>query len=377
MGAGSLWRVPHVFDAGRQSLVIPEMTSANPTLAELGWTTFFQAQLWIDDLSRYRPVRVVAVHRGHVQVADDAGEMTIPSHLPHAQTEEEYPTVGDWLLIDRATLRPERVLQRASLFKRRAPGTGRQLQLIAANIDTLFIVSSCNQDFNVARLERYLILAREAGVTPIVVLTKADLTDTPDTFAKAARAAQRGLLVETVNALVPGDLAGIRAWCGRGQTVALMGSSGVGKSTLVNTLTGQRSLATQAIREDDAKGRHTTTARSLHRLADGGWLIDTPGMRELQLTDTAAGVEEVFADIVALAAACRFTDCTHDGEPGCAVQAAISAGTLDPHRLTRWRKLAAEETFNSESLAERRAREKAFGKMVKGVLKGKTKDSMW
>jgi len=348
-----------------------EMTSKNPGLADLGWTAFFQSQISIDDLSLSLPVRVLAVHRGQLCVAGDGGETMIPSYLHDARSEEEYPTVGDWLLINRDTHRPDRVLQRTSLFKRRAPGTGRRLQLIAANIDTLFIVSSCNQDFNVARLERYLVLAREAGVTPVVVLTKADLTDEPEAYARAARALQRGLLVETVNALEPGDLAGIRAWCGSGQTVALMGSSGVGKSTLINTLTGARALATQAIRDDDDKGRHTTTARSLHRLEEGGWLIDTPGMRELQLTDTAAGVEEVFEDIVLLAKACRFSNCTHEAEPGCAVRAAIEAGTLPPERLARWRKLAAEEAFNTETLAERRARDRSFGKMVKSVLKRK------
>ncbi|GEO41526.1 putative ribosome biogenesis GTPase RsgA 2 [Skermanella aerolata] len=303
-------------------------------------------------------------------MAGDGGEATIPSYLRDARSEEEYPTVGDWLLIDRDTHRLDRVLHRASLFKRRAPGTGRKPQLIAANIDTLFIVSSCNQDFNVARLERYLILAGEAGVTPIVVLTKADLTDEPEAYAKAARALRRGLLVETVNALDPGDIAAIKAWCGPGQTVALMGSSGVGKSTLINTLTGAPALATQSIRDDD-RGRHTTTARSLHRLEEGGWLIDTPGMRELQLTDTAAGVDEVFEDITALAKSCRFSDCAHGTEPGCAVRAAVDAGTLTPERLARWRKLAAEEAFNTETLAERRTRTRAFGKMVRSVLKEK------
>jgi ribosome biogenesis GTPase len=355
---------------GSEALVKTEMTSKNPGLADLGWTSFFQSQISADDLVRSFPVRVLAVHRGRLCVAGDGGEATIPSYLRDAQSEEEYPTVGDWLLIDRDTHRLDRVLHRASLFKRRAPGTERKPQLIAANIDTLFIVSSCNQDFNVARLERYLVLAREAGVTPIVVLTKADLTDEPETYAKAARALRRGLLVETVNALDPGDIAAIKAWCGPGQTVALMGSSGVGKSTLINTLTGAPALATQGIRDDD-RGRHTTTARSLHRLGEGGWLIDTPGMRELQLTDTAAGVDEVFEDIAALAKSCRFSDCAHGAEPGCAVRAAVDAGTLTPERFARWRKLAAEEAFNTETLAERRTRTRAFGKMVRSVLKEK------
>ena len=349
------------------------MTSQNADLAELGWTPFFQSQTTIEDLSRFLPVRVMAVHRGQLAVAGDGFEMTIPSHMPNALSEEEYPTVGDWLLVDHDTFRPDRILSRTSLFKRRAPGTGRKLQLIAANIDTLFIVSSCNQDFNIARLERYLVLAREAGVTPVVVLTKADLADAPEDYAKAARSLMPGLMVETVNARDPESVAGIAAWCGVGQTVALLGSSGVGKSTLVGTLTGAGDIATQAIRDDDDKGRHTTTARSLRRLEKGGWLLDTPGMRELQLTEAAAGVEEVFEDIVALSRQCRFSDCAHDAEPGCAVQAALDAGALDMARFNRWRKLAAEEAYNSETLSERRARDRAFGKMVRSVSREKAK----
>lgn len=352
------------------------MTMKTPGLADLGWTLYYQSQLSLDDLQRLRPVRVLAVHRGRLDVAGDGGEWSIPSFLRDAASEEEYPTVGDWLLIDIDSLRPERVLRRASLFKRRAPGTDRKLQLIAANVDTLFIVSSCNQDFNVPRLERYLVLAQEAGTTPVIVLTKADLADDPDAYARAARAVQRGVLVETVNARDMDALSGIRAWCGKGQTVALMGSSGVGKSTIVNTLTGAAIAATQAIREDDDKGRHTTTARALHRLDDGGWLIDTPGMRELQLADTASGLEELFGDVLALTLACRFADCSHNGEPGCAVEAAIASGTLAPERLARWRKLSAEDAFNTRSLAERRAHDRAFGRMVRSVQKGKAR-SKW
>lgn len=348
-----------------------KMTSQYPDLADLGWSTFFSSQISTADLDRLMPVRVMVTHRGQISVAGDGIDAVIPSHMSEAVSEEDFPTVGDWLLVDRETLRPERILDRMSLFRRRAPGTGRRQQLIVANVDTLFIVSSCNHDFNIARLERFLVLAREAGVTPILVLTKADLVETPEVFAEAGRALQKGLLVETVNARDPASLAGIAAWCGPGQTVALLGSSGVGKSTLINTLTGSATIATRPIREDDAKGRHTTTTRALHRLEQGGWLLDTPGMRELQLTDVAAGVEQVFADIALLAKECRFSDCTHQAEPGCAVKAAVETGVLDPKRLKRWRKLAAEEAFNTESFAERRARDRAFGKMVRSVLKGK------
>ena len=347
------------------------MTSRDPSLTELGWRPFFNAQLSADEVSRFCPVRVMAVHRGKLTVAGAGPEVLIPSRLSHAEPEEDHPTVGDWLLIDRETGQTVRILHRASLFKRPAPGAGRRLQLIAANVDTLFIVTSCNEDFNIARLERYLVLAREAGVTPIVVVTKADLTDTPEEYVKLVRDLQPGLLVEIVDARDPDSVACLSAWCGIGQTVALLGSSGVGKSTLINTLRGSEQLATQQIRDDDAKGRHTTTGRTMHRLDNGGWLLDTPGMRELQLSDAATGLADVFDDIVTLAQHCRFSDCSHDAEPGCAVKAAIAAGTLDPRRHERWRKLAAEDAFNTETQVQRRARNRSFGKMVQSVQKEK------
>lgn len=304
----------------------------------------------------------MAVHRGKIAVAGaQLDKLIAPKHAV-TDAEEDHPAVGDWLLIDRETFEPVRILTRASLFKRRAPGSGRRLQLIAANVDTLFIVASCNEDFNIARLERYLVLAREVGVHPIVVLTKIDLTDTPEMYAEAARSLQPGLLVTTVNARDPRSVASLAAWCGKGETVALLGSSGVGKSTLVNTLRGSDSLATQAVREADGKGRHTTTVREMHRLDQGGWLLDTPGMRELQLTDAAAGLADVFDDMVVLAQGCRFSNCAHGVEPGCAVQAAIADGTLAPGRLHRWRGLVAEDALNTTTVEGRRNGTRQSGK---------------
>lgn len=248
------------------------MTSSLSEPAEFGWNPFFRSQLTLDELTSAAPVRVMAVHRGGLHVAGPGVDKMIPPFLATPGDEETAATVGDWLLLDPATFRPNRLLQRTSLFKRRAAGTSGKLQLIAANVDTLFIVSSCNQDFNVARLERYVALARDADVTPVVVLTKADLTDAPEDFVRAAARLLPGLLVEILDARDPDAVAGLTPWCALGQTVALVGSSGVGKSTLINTLIGTPRIATRGIRDDDAKGRHTTTGRALHRLPPvAGW----------------------------------------------------------------------------------------------------------
>jgi ribosome biogenesis GTPase len=319
------------------------MTDTAPTLEDLGWRPFFADQMVPGARDQCRPVRVMAVHRGKLVVAGEGIDGQIASHLASSRGEEDRPTVGDWLLIDRDSHAPLRILARASLFKRRAAGGDHRLQLIAANVDTVLIVASCNQDFNIPRLERYLVLAREVGVTPVIVLTKIDLTARIATFADAARALQPGLRVECVNARDPASVARLAALCGPGETVALLGSSGVGKSTIVNTLRGSDAIATQAVRDHDGKGRHTTTVREMHRLDGGGWLMDTPGMREFQMIDAAVGLAEVFDDIDQLTRDCRFTNCSHTTEPGCAVQAALAAGTLDTPRLDRWRKLTEQE----------------------------------
>ncbi|MEM5583205.1 ribosome small subunit-dependent GTPase A [Roseibium sp. AS2] len=332
-------------------------------LQMLGWQSFFAQQISSDELAATPPVRVVEVHRNALHVIGADIDEAIPPRLD--------ATVGDWILLDREHPAASRVLERKSLLKRRAPGTDRKVQLIAANIETAFVVSSCNQDFNIARLERYIAAAMEAEISPVIVLTKSDLVDDARSYADQARAISDLVPVVTLDARgeEPGEV--LAEWCKTGQTVAFLGSSGVGKSTLTNALAGTQSIETQGIREDDAKGRHTTTRRQLHRVPGGCLVLDTPGMRELQLTDAASGIEDLFADLTELAAACRFRDCQHETEPGCAVQEAIRAGHLEPSRHRRWRKLKAEEAFNSASLSERRSRDKAFGKMVRGIMKQK------
>ena len=303
----------------------------------MGWTRFFAEQV-TDDERALTPVRVATVHRTKLSVVSTDGSVDI---APDPDKNTAHYAVGDWVLLDVPQARMVRRLERRSLLQRRVEGQA-QAQLAAANVDTLFIVTSCNADFNPARLERYLAMANDAGTTPVIVLTKADLTDDAVRYEQGAKALQRGLDVVALNARSPDALALLSPWFAKGLTVALTGSSGVGKSTLVNALSLSPRQATGSIRENDAKGRHTTTARSLHEMKGGGWIIDNPGMRNLHVSHVTQGIDTTFAEIVELADACKFRDCTHLHEPGCAVQAAIAHGEITQDRVNRWRKLSEE-----------------------------------
>jgi ribosome biogenesis GTPase len=318
-----------------------------PQLASLGWSQFFAEQLEPAD-NALLPVRVSVVHRSRLLAETGTGAVKLS-----LQGGAMDFAVGDWVLMDPGARTAVRRLNRRTLL-RRLTETAHASQLIAANVDTLFIVTSCNDDFNEARLERYLAFANEAGVAPVIVLTKTDQAADVQRYRSQAEALQRGLCVVALNAKAPDAAVALAPWCGPGQTVALVGSSGVGKSTLLNTLaakTKETAQATGDIREHDAKGRHTTTARSLHAITGGGWVIDTPGMRTLQVSDIGAGLEMLFAEIIELAADCRFRDCTHAHEPDCAVRAAVAAGELPAERLDRWRKLHDENEANTTILS--------------------------
>ncbi len=334
----------------------------NLTYADLGWTRHFAAQA---DADKTHPLRITDVHRDAVIALDPHGQqrLSVPEGIgPLA--------VGDWIASRNGAV--TQIFDRQTTLARRAAGEDARSQLIAANVDTLGIVTSCNADFNERRLERYLVLAADAGCLPLVVLTKADQADRPEDYTRRTTALSPLITALAIDATDPLELKRLHPWCRAGDTLALVGSSGVGKTTIRNGLTGE-AAATQAIREDDARGRHTTTARSLVRTTAGGWLIDTPGMRALRLFDVSDGLESVFADIEDLARNCRFNDCAHDTEPGCAVQAAIASGTLDTDRLRRRQKLKAEDRRNTETIAEARARDKGFGKMVRRVMADKHK----
>lgn len=333
------------------------------SLADLGWSEHFARQL--DDA---RAFRITEVHRDTVTAISVDGEVSLSAPMGTGAI-----AVGDWVTATDTVI--DQVLNRISVLERRTAGTDVKLQLIAANVTTLAIVTSCNADFNEARLERYLVLAAEAGCLPLIVLTKADQSDEAEDYRRRAERLSPLVTALAINAKDPGDVDLLAPWVRAGDTLALVGSSGVGKTTLRNALTGQ-SAETQDIREDDARGRHTTTARAMVRTTLGGWLIDTPGMRALRLSGASTGISAVFEDLEDLAAGCRFNDCAHDTEPGCAIQSAVQDGTLDAARLKRWRKLVNEEERNTATVAEARARDKGFGKMVKGAMaqkRGRTK----
>ena len=324
------------------------------SLLGLGWSDFFADQIEPDE-THCMPARIATIHRARLTAICATGpvELTLAVHVRTGDF-----TVGDWVLADPESLLLQRRLDRRTALERRTEGS-KTPQLAGANIDTLFIVTSCNADFNPARLERYLALVNQSGAVPVILLTKADLADDIRPYQAQAEALQRGLAVLVVNPRASDAADVLAPWCGKGRTVALIGSSGVGKSTLVNTLAGSTQELPQqtgGVREHDAKGRHTTTSRSLHAMAQGGWVIDTPGMRTLHVSDAAYGIETLFAEITELAPSCKFRDCTHAHEPGCAVQAAVAAGTLDPERLTRWRKLLDENQSNTPDQSGPRGR---------------------
>lgn len=303
-------------------------------LHRLGLVPFFIQQLTDMALLERRLGRVISVQRSRSTVISGVGEHVVELSTSLRNSDAiDRPTVGDWVILDESLSRVEKVLERKSLFKRLKAGTNTEIQPIAANIDLLFIVTSCNEEFKESRLERYLALCEEAGVSPVVILTKVDLAEDPETYVRRAQTTKADLPVEQVNALDSDSLNALRSWIGKSSTVALVGSSGVGKSTILNTLAQEMLTSTGEIREQDKKGRHTTTHRELHILPSGGLVIDVPGIRELKVAGIEQSIDSVFLDIDTLSRQCQFADCTHEAEPGCAVLQAVQESRLDSRRL--------------------------------------------
>lgn len=353
-------------------------------LVRLGWHAFFEEQLTAADRAQWRVVRVVQEMRGLYHVAGEYdGPAEVSGRYRHEATgAADFPAVGDWVgarvgdLADRAVI--EFRFERRSTLSRKAAGRAIDEQVLAANVDVIFLVTSIVGDFNPHRVERYLTLAQESGATPVVLLNKADLSDDPDATAHALRSRLPVADVLSVSALARSGLDALASYLRPAQTVALLGSSGAGKSTLVNALLGHDRQVVGRVREADQRGRHTTTHRELIELPGGALLIDTPGMRELQPWVNEAAVADAFEDVAGLAASCRFGDCAHASEPGCAVLAAVEAGTLAEDRLEHYRRLAREAAYlerkqDKAAAADQKRRLKRMHQAVKEMYRNRDK----
>ena len=349
-------------------------------LKKLGFSNWFQDHVDPDDFNRFDIARVTAVHKERYTI--NSGEEDVLAELVgkmvySASSPVDFPATGDWVAV---TFHDEgvfaiiyQVLPRKSLLKRKTPGKKIEFQLIAANIDVAFIVQSLDVNFNLRRLERYVVMAKESRIEPVVLLSKTDLMDGDEIAKRVAEihSIMPFLHVQPFSNKTESGLKEVQALLVPQQTYCLLGSSGVGKTTLLNNLMGATRFATKTVREKDRKGRHATTSRQLIRLDCGALLIDTPGMRELGNFSVETGIEETFSEIIGLAEQCRFNDCTHVNEKGCAVLRAVADGQLPEKRYENYLKMTRESNHYEMSYLEKKQKDKAFGKMVKTVMKQK------
>jgi len=327
------------------------------------------------------PARVIAVHKERFALVCDYGEIygRLKTKV-YFDGSELFPTTGDFVLIQYNPCGDSiiiRTLPRKTFFSRRDPTPGRGEQAVAANVDYVFIMQSLNQDFNGKRLERYLALGWQSGATPVVVLTKADLKEDCGSYVQQAEALAVGVAVHAVSAKSGRGLAALEAYVKPGKTVVFLGSSGVGKSSLVNALAGETVMAVKEIREADDKGRHTTTHRQLIMLKNGAMVIDTPGMRELGMWDADEGLHSAFGDVEQFLGKCRFSDCRHLTEPGCAIREAIECGELSPERWENYSKLKREAKFCDNKAAYLERKRKKFMDIAKANRKDSKHRKDW
>ena len=338
------------------------------TIKDYGWNEYFENEWKRYSAEGWIPGRIVADYGQKIRVVTNEGELQVSRPLSRHE-ENMLMAVGDWVALqyfqDNREAQVLSVLTRKTKFSRTAAGIELKEQIIAANVDIVFLIQSLNRDFNMRRLERYMITAWESGALPVVVLTKSDCCDDVEEKIAIVNTTVPGVEVHAISCLTGEGIPEILEYIAPGKTIALLGSSGVGKSTLLNYLAGREILKTGEVREYDDRGRHTTTHRELFLLPDGGLILDTPGMRSLSLWEADTGMEAMFGDIEELVTKCRFFDCRHEREPGCAIRAALNDGSLESRRWESWSKLQKEMVnFEHRKKVKQRLKEKQLTKQI-------------
>jgi ribosome biogenesis GTPase len=358
------------------------MIKISYNIEKLGFDKWFQYNAVPESLEGLEIARVIAVHKDSYTITNGKNDVfaeLVGKIIYSASSPIDYPAVGDWVLAkfyDENTFSIiHEIIQRKSLLKRKTPGKKIDFQLIAANIDAAFIVQSLDDNFNLRRLERYLVMINESNIRPIVLLSKSDLLTSEEVASRIGdiHKIMPRLHIQPFSNENESGLKNVKNLMKSGQTYCLLGSSGVGKTTLLNNLIGESIFKTKTVREKDSKGRHATTYRQLITLDCGAMVVDTPGMRELGNFSVETGLNETFAEITELSRKCQFNDCTHTTEKGCAVLNAVEDGKLSEKRYQNYIKMNKESIYNEMSYLEKRQKDKRFGKFIKTVMKHKKK----
>ena len=351
-------------------------------LDNIGFSHWFRSRLEADKVAVHDIARVVSVHKDRYTISNGLGEVfaELSGNLFYtANSSIDLPTTGDWVYADfydddtHAIIHG--VIPRKTLLRRKTAGKSVDFQLIAANIDVAFVIQSADYNFNLRRLERYLVMVHEGGITPVVLLSKCDLIpqDEINKIKKSVLSIAPQVTVIAFSNMSGKNIEAIKDFLSLGHTYCLLGSSGVGKTTLLNSILGSEYFATQSVSKKENKGRHTTTSRELIQLGNGAMLIDTPGMRELGNMSVDTGMDETFSEILVLSQNCKFNNCSHTNEKGCAILAAIKEGDLSEERYKNYIKMKNESAFNEMSYSEKRKKDKDFGKLIKSTLQSKNR----